>query len=398
MKIGILAFPADQQTKLQRILSLSKTRAYELVETPEKGSVDLLVVFGEDGLSLSNEFDLPSSHILVASRVAPPNGHPHLKLPFISSRVLRIIDGTTPLAKPAATPEPKPAVSPQSTTPEARPAATPQTAPVAKPQQPEAPAPTVAPTQPVQPAARPVTPAPATPAQPSATAPAAAPQQAQPTAPAPKAPSSTPTAAPQAEPVTKQPSAADAQPSPAPAAPVTPAAKPAPQGDAGGDDKDNLFKKYDSQIEEAQRQKAQQDAAASSMEYSVLVVDDSHPMQQVLAKELEKLEQKINVDFADDGETALEKVAAKHFDFIFLDIMMPGIDGFETCTQMRAMPALKKTPIIMLSSKTSPLDEVKGIMAGSSTYLTKPIDPEEFQKVIKRVSRWVSDFQSKRDQ
>lgn len=391
MKIGILAFPADQQTKLQRILSLSKTRAYELVETPEKGSVDLLVVFGEEGLSLSNDFDLPSSHILVASRVAPPNGHPHLKLPFISSRVLRIIDGTTPLAKPAATPEPKPAVSPQPTTPEARPAATPQPAPVAKPQQPEAPAPTVAPTQPVQPAARPVTPAPATPAQPSATAPAAAPQQAQPTAPAPKAPSSTPAAAPQAEPVTKQPS-------PAPAAPVTPAAKPAPQADAVGDDKDNLFKKYDSQIEEAQRQKAQQDAAASSMEYSVLVVDDSHPMQQVLAKELEKLEQKINVDFADDGETALEKVAAKHFDFIFLDIMMPGIDGFETCTQMRAMPALKKTPIIMLSSKTSPLDEVKGIMAGSSTYLTKPIDPEEFQKVIKRVSRWVSDFQSKRDQ
>ncbi|WP_276327843.1 response regulator [Marinobacterium stanieri] len=342
-------------------------------------------------MSLSNDFDLPSSHILVASRVAPPNGHPHLKLPFISSRVLRIIDGTTPLAKPAATPEPKPAVSPQPTTPEARPAATPQPAPVAKPQQPEAPAPTVAPTQPVQPAARPVTPAPATPAQPSATAPAAAPQ-AQPTAPAPKAPSSTPAAAPQAEPVTKQPPAADVQPSPAPAAPVTPAAKPAPQADAGGDDKDNLFKKYDSQIEEAQRQKAQQDAAASSMEYSVLVVDDSHAMQQVLAKELAKLEQTINVDFADDGESALAKVAEATYDFIFLDIMMPGIDGFETCTQMRALPNLKKTPIIMLSSKTSPLDEVKGIMAGSSTYLTKPIDSDEFLKVIKRVSRWITEF------
>lgn len=394
MKIGILAFPADQQTKLQRILSLSKTRAYELVETPEKGSVDLLVVFGEEGLSLSNDFDLPSSHILVASRVAPPNGHPHLKLPFISSRVLRIIDGTTPLAKPAATPEPKPAVSPQPTTPEARPATAPQPAPVAKPQQPEEPAPTAAPTQPAQPAARPVTPAPATPAQPSATAPAAAPQ-AQPTAspaPAPKAPSSTPAAAPQAEPVTKQPPAADAQPSPAPVAPVTPAAKPAPQADAGSDDKDNLFKKYDSQIEEAQRQKAQQDAAASSMEYSVLVVDDSHAMQQVLAKELAKLEQTINVNFADDGESALAKVAEATYDFIFLDIMMPGIDGFETCTQMRALPNLKKTPIIMLSSKTSPLDEVKGIMAGSSTYLTKPIDSDEFLKVIKRVSRWITEF------
>ncbi len=392
MKIGILAFPADQQTKLQRILSLSKTRAYELVETPEKGSVDLLVVFGEEGLSLSNDFDLPSSHILVASRVAPPNGYPHLKLPFISSRVLRIIDGTAPLTKPAETPEPKPAVSPQPTTPEARPAAAPQPAPVAKPQQPEAPAPTAAPTQPVQPAARPVTPAPAaTPVQPSTTAPAAAPK-AQPTAspaPAPKAPSSTPTEAPQAEPVTRQPPDADAQPSPAP---VAPAATPDPQADTGGDDKDNLFKKYDSQIEEAQRQKAQQDAAASSMEYSVLVVDDSHAMQQVLAKELAKLEQTINVDFADDGESALAKVAEATYDFIFLDIMMPGIDGFETCTQMRALPNLKKTPIIMLSSKTSPLDEVKGIMAGSSTYLTKPIDSDEFLKVIKRVSRWITEF------
>ncbi|WP_417534220.1 response regulator [Marinobacterium stanieri] len=389
MKIGILAFPADQQTKLQRILSLSKTRAYELVETPEKGSVDLLVVFGEEGLSLSNDFDLPSSHILVASRVAPPKGHPHLKLPFISSRVLRIIDGTAPLTKPAETPEPKPAVSPQASTSEARPATTPQLEHLAKPQQPEEPAPTSAPTQPVQPAARPVTPAPATtPAQPSATVPAAAPQ-AQPTAPAPKAPSSTPPEAPQAEPVTRQPPNADAQPSPAP---VAPAATPDPQADTGGDDKDNLFKKYDSQIEEAQRQKAQQDAAASSMEYSVLVVDDSHAMQQVLAKELAKLEQTINMDFADDGESALAKVAEATYDFIFLDIMMPGIDGFETCTQMRALPNLKKTPIIMLSSKTSPLDEVKGIMAGSSTYLTKPIDSDEFLKVIKRVSRWITEF------
>ena len=71
---------------------------------------------------------------------------------------------------------------------------------------------------------------------------------------------------------------------------------------------------------------------------------------------------------------------------------MPGIDGFETCTRMREQPALKKTPIIMLSSKNSPLDEVKGIMSGCSTYLTKPINPDEFQKVINRVSNWVAEF------
>lgn len=156
--------------------------------------------------------------------------------------------------------------------------------------------------------------------------------------------------------------------------------------------KENPFSKYESRIAEVQKQKAHTSPVAETATYSVLVVDDSHPMQQMLARELEQMEQPVSIDFADNGEEALARVADKHYDFIFLDIMMPGIDGFETCTRMRAMPPLKKTPIIMLSSKTSPLDEVKGIMAGSSTYLTKPIEHSEFQKVIRRVSRWVSEF------
>lgn len=157
-------------------------------------------------------------------------------------------------------------------------------------------------------------------------------------------------------------------------------------------DTDNPFSKYDARIAEVQKLKAATPAPAADGAYAVLVVDDSHPMQQMLARELEQLEHPVCIDFADDGESALTRVEERQYDFIFLDIMMPGIDGFETCTRMRAMPALKKTPIIMLSSKTSPLDEVKGIMAGSSTYLTKPIEHAEFQKVIRRVSRWVSEF------
>ena len=126
--------------------------------------------------------------------------------------------------------------------------------------------------------------------------------------------------------------------------------------------------------------------------YRVLVVDDNSAMQQALTLELEKLPAVVELAYADNGEQALDKVNGEAFDFIFLDVMMPGIDGFETCTRMRELPALKKTPIIMLTSKTSPLDEVKGIMAGCSTYLTKPIDPDEFQKVIGRVSSWVNEF------
>jgi len=157
-------------------------------------------------------------------------------------------------------------------------------------------------------------------------------------------------------------------------------------------EEDNVFSKYDDQVAAAQ-----QHAEAVKSErtgYSVLVVDDSHPMQQALAGELDKLPLPVTVDFADDGETALDKVSSNHYDFLFLDIVMPGIDGFETCTRMRERPELKKTPIIMLSSKNSPLDEVKGIMAGCSTYLTKPINHDEFQKVIARVSSWVDEFKN----
>lgn len=160
--------------------------------------------------------------------------------------------------------------------------------------------------------------------------------------------------------------------------------------ETAGEDKENLFQKYEAQAETAHR--AAEETISERDGYSVLVVDDSHAMQQALATELQKLPQAVKIDFADDGESALEKVANNHYDFMFLDIVMPGIDGFDTCTRMREQPSLKKTPIIMLSSKNSPLDEVKGIMSGCSTYLTKPINPDEFQKVINRVSNWVAEF------
>ncbi len=71
---------------------------------------------------------------------------------------------------------------------------------------------------------------------------------------------------------------------------------------------------------------------------------------------------------------------------------MPGIDGYEVCRKMRASKAMKKTPIIMLSGKTSPLDEVQGVIAGASTYLTKPVNHEQFQQTLKRVSKWLTNF------
>ena len=138
--------------------------------------------------------------------------------------------------------------------------------------------------------------------------------------------------------------------------------------------------------------------AVASPEYvyhhKALVVDDSAAIRKQL--ELELREAGIASDFAESGEQALEKISSQRYDLIFLDIIMPGIDGYETCRQMRLRRELKKTPIIMLSAKTSPLDEVQGVIAGASTYLTKPVKSEQLQKTLKRVSMWLDNFQPAR--
>ncbi len=123
--------------------------------------------------------------------------------------------------------------------------------------------------------------------------------------------------------------------------------------------------------------------------YRALVVDDSPAIQKSLQINLATLSQISMIHFADTGESALEKAEVMQYDLIFLDVMMPGIDGYETCTRLRKKPEYKKTPIIMVSGKTSPLDEVKGVMAGCTTYLTKPVQQEAFQKLSIRVLSWL---------
>lgn len=129
-----------------------------------------------------------------------------------------------------------------------------------------------------------------------------------------------------------------------------------------------------------------------SQNYRILIVDDSVLIHKALDIELEKAPFGSTKDYAESGEACLEKIAKNVYDLVFLDVMMPGIDGFETCTEIRKNPIFKKTPIIMLSSKTSPLDEVKGVMAGCTTYLTKPIKHDEFQKLLGRMNKWLENY------
>jgi len=124
-----------------------------------------------------------------------------------------------------------------------------------------------------------------------------------------------------------------------------------------------------------------------------LIIDDSLPVRMQLKIILD--DSRIDSELAESGEKGLEFAVANDYDLVFLDIMMPGIDGYEVCEAMRKMDKMKKTPIIMLSGKTSPLDEVKGVIAGATTYMTKPINVEELQAVLSRMMKWMDNFKAK---
>lgn len=114
---------------------------------------------------------------------------------------------------------------------------------------------------------------------------------------------------------------------------------------------------------------------------SILLVDDQPANLQMLLHTLGSLGCKLLV--AKSGEAALNIVQKARPDLILLDIMMPGIDGFEVCRQLKADPATEKIPIIFLSALDETADKVRGLQLGAVDYVAKPFQPEE---VIARVN------------
>jgi two-component system cell cycle response regulator len=112
---------------------------------------------------------------------------------------------------------------------------------------------------------------------------------------------------------------------------------------------------------------------------AVLVVDDSLPVRIQMDQALRPFN--AYVDFAETGEEALRLVANNHYDIVFLDVILPGMDGYETCRILRE-GRLKDTPVIMLTSNSSPADRVKGQLAGCDTYLIKPVGQTVFKEVV----------------
>jgi DNA-binding response OmpR family regulator len=107
----------------------------------------------------------------------------------------------------------------------------------------------------------------------------------------------------------------------------------------------------------------------------ILIVDDNQTNLDVLFELLRNYGYKVLV--ALDGESAIEQIEYIHPDLILLDIMMPGIDGFETCRRLKDEPETRKIPIIFMSALSDTIDKVKGFQTGAVDYITKPFQHEE---------------------
>lgn len=117
--------------------------------------------------------------------------------------------------------------------------------------------------------------------------------------------------------------------------------------------------------------------------YKALVVDDSAPVRKQLGISLNILD--IDADFAENGDEAFIAIQENHYDIVFLDVVMPGISGFEICKNIKKHPATQHVPVVMLTGKNSKMDKVKGAMAGCQGYLTKPLNNDEFQAAIEEL-------------
>ena len=112
----------------------------------------------------------------------------------------------------------------------------------------------------------------------------------------------------------------------------------------------------------------------------VMVIDDSNTIRRSAEIFLSKAG--CEVLMAEDGFDALVKIADHHPDVIFVDIMMPRLDGYQTCAVIKKNPRFAKTPVIMLSSKDGLFDRARGRMVGSDEYLTKPFTKDSLLQAV----------------
>lgn len=112
----------------------------------------------------------------------------------------------------------------------------------------------------------------------------------------------------------------------------------------------------------------------------IMVIDDSNTIRR--SAEIFLLQAGCQVVLAEDGFDALAKITDHQPDLIFVDIMMPRLDGYQTCALIKKHSKYRTTPVIMLSSKDSVFDRARGRMVGSDEYLTKPFTKESLLRAV----------------
>ena len=114
----------------------------------------------------------------------------------------------------------------------------------------------------------------------------------------------------------------------------------------------------------------------------VMVIDDSNTIRR--SAEIFLLKAGCEVILAEDGFDALAKINDHHPQVIFVDIMMPRLDGYQTCALIKKNPRLRDIPVIMLSSKDGLFDRARGRLVGSDEYLTKPFTKDTLLEAVRR--------------
>ncbi len=114
--------------------------------------------------------------------------------------------------------------------------------------------------------------------------------------------------------------------------------------------------------------------------YTIMVIDDSKTIRRSVEALLTR--EGFGVITAIDGFEALSKIADHRPDLIFLDIMMPRLDGYQTCALIKHHRVFRQTPVVMLSSKDGLFDRARGRIVGSHAYITKPFTRDELLHVI----------------
>jgi len=121
------------------------------------------------------------------------------------------------------------------------------------------------------------------------------------------------------------------------------------------------------------------------MTKKILIVDDEVHIKMLLEQTLEELEDEFDVELltASDGEEGLAIIRNDHPDLVFLDIMMPKMNGYEVCRIVMEDEQYDGIKIILLTAKGQEVDRKQGLEMGAKMYMTKPFDPDEILKVSK---------------